>query len=369
MRKTFFSSARKAIVASSAAATVLAGAYAVACEKHTGTTTTPTTNTSVSNPIHLVGVNLAGAEFGSHTLPGTYNKEYIYPGEANFKRHADLGLKLIRLPFRWERIQPKLGTALNEAEVARMVQALDYAHKYNLKVILDMHNYYRYYGKLIATTDVPISQFANTWKMIAQRVINHPAVYGYGLMNEPHSTNGQWPQAALAASKAIRTVDKNRWIFVAGDRWSNSFYWASHNANLISDPWMRDNNNKLVYEAHMYLDHDYSGSYANKSETFAPDLGVRRVKPFVDWLKTHNLRGFIGEHGVPAWSSSAMVATDNLLAYLNQNCIPSTYWAGGPWWGEYALSLDVKSGAHRPQIPVLQKHTGYKGCTTIGPAK
>lgn len=350
MSSAVFARARKALVASVALAGLFAGSQVVAA------------------PIALVGTNLSGAEFGTGSLPGVYGTHYIYPSEANFKRHSDLGFKLVRLPFRWERIQPKLGAGLNQAEVNRMIQALDHANKHGVKVILDMHNYYRYYNQLIASPNVPISQYANTWRMIAQRVVNHPAVYGYGLMNEPHSTNGQWPQAALAAAKAVRAVDKNRWIFVAGDRWSSAFHWEAHNNRLIADPWMRNPANKLVYEAHMYIDSDFSGKYANRRETFDPNIGVNRVKPFVEWLKKHKLRGYLGEHGVPDWSPSAIVATDRLLSYLQQNCIPSTYWAGGPWWGEYVLSVDVKSGKHRPQLPVLQKHAKAKNsCSTIGP--
>lgn len=370
---------RKALVAAAASTALASASYAVACGEETGSTATPATPTapstspstspSVSSPINLVGVNLAGAEFAHHIVPGTYGKEYTYPTEANFKRYSDLGMKLIRLPFRWERVQPTLGTALNTAEMDRMMTALGYAQKHGLQVILDMHNYYRYYEKLIGTSQVPISQFANTWKLLAQKVVNHPAVYGYGLMNEPYSTNGLWPQAAQAAAQAIRGVDKNRWIFVAGDRWSSAYHWPSYNTKLIANPWMRDLNNKLVFEAHMYIDKDFSGKYANKGETFDPMIGVNRVKPFVEWLKQNNLRGYIGEHGVPDWSPSAIKATDNLLSYLRENCIPSTYWAGGPWWGEYALALDVRSGKARPQLPVLQKHAQYKTCSTIGPAK
>src|SRR5690606_41493518 len=64
-------------------------------------------------------VNLAGAEFGagnsaSASLPGRYQIHYIYPGETDFKRYADLGMKLVRLPFRWERLQPKLNTRSEE---------------------------------------------------------------------------------------------------------------------------------------------------------------------------------------------------------------------------------------------------------------
>lgn len=333
-----------------------------------GGSSAPGAGSAPSNPISLVGVNLAGAEFGvADGLPGRYQIHYIYPGEADFKRYANLNMKLVRLPFRWERIQPKLNQDLNKTELGRLMATLDHAKKHNVQVILDMHNYYRYNDKLIATKEVPITAFADSWKRIAQKVVNHPAVYGYGLMNEPHATNGKWPAAALAASKAIRSVDSKRWIFVAGDRWSSAFHWPSYNIQLISDSWMRDPKNNLVYEAHLYLDADFSGKYKNTKAVYDPMTGVNRAKPFVEWLSKYKLRGFIGEHGAPDFSPSAIVATDNLLTYLNQNCIPSTYWAGGPWWGEYALALDVKSNKPRPQLPVLLKHAGNKSCGTIGP--
>lgn len=65
-----------------------------------------------------------------------------------------------------------------------------------------------------------------------------------------------------------------------------------------------------------------------------------------------------------------MVAMDNLLTYLRQNCVPMTYWAAGPWWGEYVLSLDTKSNSHRPQLTVLKKHAAAtNNCTSIGPLR
>lgn len=321
-----------------------------------------------ANPINLVGINLAGAEFGADVaLPGVYLKQYIYPGEADFKRYAERDLKLVRLPFRWERIQPRLNGELNHAELGRLLATLDHARKYGMQVILDMHNYYRYYGKMIGSSEVPVSAFADTWRRIAQQVAKHPAVYGYGLMNEPHTTNGKWPEAALAAAKSIRSVDAQHWVIIAGDRWSSAFHWPSYNTRLVSDPWMRDAKNNLMFEAHLYFDQDYSGYYTNRNEVYDPMIGVIRAKPFVEWLSRYRLRGFIGEHGAPDYSPSAIAATDNLLRYLGQHCIPSTYWAAGPWWNDYALSLDVKNGKPRPQLPILLKHAANKSCGAVGP--
>lgn len=319
--------------------------------------------------IDLVGVNFGSGVFDPSNVPGIYNKGYTFADESYYKRHSALGFKLVRLGFLWERVQPKLGTELDAAEMGRIKQSLDYAQKYGIKVILDMHNYYRYYGKVINSPEVPRAQFAETWRKIALQVSKHPALYGYGLMNEPYNTgNNLWPQTAQAAGQAIRKIDPTTWIMVAGDRYSSAFHWQKYNTQLINDPWMRDPKNNLVYEAHQYLDYDYSGTYTNRSETFAPMLGVERVKPWVEWLKKNKLRGYLGEHGIPDFSPSAVVATDNLLAYLSENCIPSSYWAAGPRWGENIMALDVASGKHRPQLAPLQKHAAAKKtCSTIGP--
>ena len=321
---------------------------------------------AVPPSVQLVGVALSGAAFGPSVLPGKHGTHYIYPAESYYKKYAEQGLKLVRLPFLWERIQPALNTELDAAQLALLTQSLDFAHKHGVKVVLDMHNYYRYYKQPIGSETVPVQSFADTWKRIAQKIGRHPELSGYGLMNEPN-TKGLWPEAALAAAKAIRQVDKTNWIYVAGDRFSSAWHWPQSNTQLIADPWMRDPRNNLVFEAHMYLDRDTSGMYVDKTETFAPDLGITRAKPFVEWLRANKLRGFIGEMGVPNYAPDAIVAMDNLLGYLRENCVPMTYWAAGPWWGNYILALDVKGGAEQPQLPILRKHAATpNSCLAIG---
>ena len=64
---------------------------------------------------------------------------------------------------------------------------------------------------------------------------------------------------------------------------------------------LHDPAGNLVYEAHQYFDRDSSGTYKqsyDESGAF-PTIGVDRLKPFAEWLKEHNARGFIGEFGVP----------------------------------------------------------------------
>src|SRR5690606_19249687 len=82
----------------------------------------------------------------------------------------------------------------------------------------------------------------------------------------------------------------------------------------------------------------------------------------------HDRQGHIGEFGIPAGDSRLLEAMDNLLAYLQKHCIPMTYWAAGPSWGNYKLSVEpTRDGQERPQWAVLEKYVGKGDCKRIGP--
>ena len=51
------------------------------------------------------GVNLSGGEFGDLGRP--LGQGYIYPPDQAFAYYASRGLRLVRLPFRIERLQPE----------------------------------------------------------------------------------------------------------------------------------------------------------------------------------------------------------------------------------------------------------------------
>jgi endoglucanase len=34
----------------------------------------------------------------------------------------------------------------------------------------------------------------------------------------------------------------------------------------------------------------------------------------------------------------------------------ATYWAGGPWWGDYMYSIEPINGHDRPQMDILQHY-------------
>jgi Ca2+-binding RTX toxin-like protein len=302
----------------------------------------------------MIGINLAGAEFGS--ARGTYGYSYIYPNAGELDYFKSEGVNLIRLPFLWERVQPVLGGPLDSAEVGRIHTFLDQAAARGMEVVLDVHNYGRYDKQMIGSEAVPIQAFADFWSRMATEFGGDPAIAGFGLMNEPHDMGGPnvWPAAAQAATDAIRAAGATENIIVAGDGWSSAGMWQQVNGNLA----VQDALNKIVYEAHIYFDRDNSGTYRGTydQEGVNAMTAVKRLEVFATWLAEHNAKGFIGEFGVPAGDPRWLTALDNFVDAMHALNMDGTAWAAGPWWGNYPLSLEPGNGQDKPQLAVLMQY-------------
>ncbi len=223
----------------------------------------------------LRGVVVAGGEFGtdqptfSNANPGTYGVTYRYDPPRTFRTLARLGIRLIRLPFRWERVQPLLGGELEASEVERIRQAVASAHAAGLLVVLDLHNFGEYRTAAGASrlgTDIDSASFADTWRRLALAFGAVPGVLGYDLMNEPAnleprgglSAERTWEAFSQAAVTAIRSTGDRHVVFVEGYPWSAAADWALHHPR----PWITDPLARVRYEAHEYWDGDRSGRYA-----------------------------------------------------------------------------------------------------------
>jgi endoglucanase len=302
----------------------------------------------------MIGINLAGAEFG--TVGGAYGTAYIYPTKANIDYYASQGMEIIRLPFRWERIQPQKDGALDPVELGRIREIVDYAAGKGMTVALDVHNYGMSYGnKMIGSADLPNSSFADLWSKLATEFRTDDNVW-FGIMNEPHKHSAtQWIEAANAAIKAIRDTGADQKILVPGTYWSGAHSWMSTDNHSVVGNGVKDPLNNFAFEVHQYFDHDSSGTSTNVvSET----IGADRLKAITAWAKEHGHELFMGEFGA-GQDARSLKTLDNMMKYMSEHpdvWIAATYWAGGPWWGDYFFSLEPKNGVDKPQLEVLMKY-------------
>ena len=84
------------------------------------------------------GVNMSGAEFGN-VYPGVDGTHYGYPTKKDLEYFKEKGLRMIRFPFRWERIQSEMNGPLITTELAKMKEFVQAAEDLNMKVLLDRH--------------------------------------------------------------------------------------------------------------------------------------------------------------------------------------------------------------------------------------
>jgi Ca2+-binding RTX toxin-like protein len=303
----------------------------------------------------MIGINIAGAEFGSGR-GGLNDREYHWPTLSELQFYQGKGVDLVRIPFTWERMQPILGGALNGTELGLLKTLLSDAASLGMDVIIDLHNYGRYDGQTIGSAGGPTAaQFADFWVKLVGEVKGFTSLVGYDLMNEPHDmpSANAWKDAAQAAVDAIRTVDMAKTIFVEGNDWSGAYSWVERNANFI----INDPANKLVYQAHQYFDRDSSGTYAGSydQEGAYANVGVDRIKPFVDWLNTHGFKGMIGETGAPSDDPRWLDVMKNALDYMKANDLVVTAWGGGTWWpSSYSMFMGAPGQADSKFLDLLE---------------
>src|SRR6266851_2300514 len=147
-----------------------------------------------AQPLPYTGVNLAGGEFYDPTKirEPVYGKNFTYPTAAELDYFAGKGMNIIRLPFLWETLQPAAKQPFRPVEINRLRAVVKLATARGLVVILDPHNYARYFGKVVGGPEVGFDVFGDFWARLAREFRNDPHVW-FGLVNEPHDMpTGQW---------------------------------------------------------------------------------------------------------------------------------------------------------------------------------
>ncbi len=338
----------------------------------------------------FVGVNYSGLEIGSN-VPGVAGTDYITPVQSDFNFFHAHKQDVIRLPIKWERIQPTLLGPLNAAYLGYIVQAAAYATANGAGIIVDLHNFGGVTGATgaIGQNSTINADFADLWTKLSAALSNIPGIIGYDTMNEPISSGSGLVTAQQMAINAIRSNDMHSTVFVEGDGYSGAGTWTNYPENVafstLTDP---AGTGKLKIEAHNYLDCDNSGTHFNwvdqstnptletggtsctASQTVTVQTGVQRATVFNGWCQQYTMSCMIGELGAGIDNPSWLTSLDNEISYLQSNSLGLTYWSAGPGFQTYPYNVQPQSPGLQPgnltdtvQESVLEKYNGLGALT------
>ena len=213
--------------------------------------------------------------------------------------------------------------------------------------------------------------FADVWRRIALRWKDHPGFGGYGLMNEPHdlprpgevtpslTIGGEdrmiWPAFARAAIEAIRTVDPQGRIYLAGNAWGGAMTLTPD----YNPAWPLSYPN-LVYDVHAYLDaynngagfdwdleaaKDYTALFG--SGPLTADTGMNRMKIALEWARTHGARLALTETGMPIDDPRWQEAFRRMVNLCWAQGVEIQTWIGGSHWSAHNHAINHVPGWHQ----------------------
>jgi endoglucanase len=309
--------------------------------------------------IQFRGVNLAGAEFSYSAIPGTEGVDYGWPTHAEVDYFTAHGMNTFRVGFLWERMQAKANGPLTAAYVAKLDDIVAYATAHGANVILNPHNFAKYYGSFVGSAAVPNAAFADFWSKLAARYADNERLM-FNLMNEPNGLpTEQWVAAANAAIAAIRKAGAHNLIHVPGNAWTGAHSWSESwygTPNATAMLAITDPASNYVYEVHQYLDATSGGVVG---DCVSATIGTERLAGWLDWLRKNGKRGFVGEFA-GGNNPLCQSAVDNMLKTIEGAADVLAgwlWWAAGPRWNPtYAFSIEPKDGEDAPQFAWLSPY-------------
>ena len=311
---------------------------------------------SCLNDVRLTGVNLAGAEFHTNKLPGNPEKDYAYPKESELSYIAAQGANVVRLPFRWERIQHQILSPLDTDEVKRLQKTIKSANEKGLCVIIDVHNYAKYYSQPLQDDAALQDAFVDLWLRLAA-VFTDANSTAFDLMNEPnYMSNGQWATLAKRTLAELRQAHAKNLVFIGGGHWSGLHDWFSErdgvsNASVFAD--IKDPLKRAIVEVHQYADQNHSGT---GSDCRSADQFNDLFDKLSSWANENGQQLFLGEFGM-APSVDCLLTLERFLTLMNGPAWKGwSYWAAGSWWGGYPLAINTNAETPSPQWQLLKKY-------------
>ncbi|CAF9943335.1 MAG: hypothetical protein ALECFALPRED_011074 [Alectoria fallacina] len=284
--------------------------------------------------VAYAGINIAGCDFGMQTNGDSGTPDCPSSVGPTQMQHFATNdhLNLFRLPVGWPYlVNYELGGPLYEPFFSTYDALMQACLATGALCILDVHNYARWYGGIIGQGGPTNDQFGNLWAQLAQKYASQKNVV-FGLMNEPHDlVMTTWAATVQNAIYAIRDNGATtQMILLSGTNYDAVGGFQTNSAPALSSVVDYDGTqNKLIYEAHQYLDGD--GGALTECIT----NGVtNQLAPLTTYLRSVGRQAMLTETG---GGNTASCFTDVCaeLSHLNWN---NDVWLG--WVGWAAGSFD-----------------------------
>lgn len=289
--------------------------------------------------------------------------------EAWMKAASETGIEVVRLsPASWpsESRDPLLGnadnyTGLDQNGLAKLIQVLDYAEQYGVKVVITMfslpgarwrqHNGDKFDYRLWHDDGFQ-QQACQFWKALANELKDHAAVVGYNPLNEPHpareykiESNEDGKFEAWYKKNSNSPADLNRF----NQQMVKAIREVDPYAPIILDGWFHAapqgiefvepvDDEATIYAFHFYDPWVYTTFRVNKERFSYPDAMPagngdstevwtkkdleKRMQPVVDWAKKFDIpsnRIWASEFGCDRRVKGAQQYLADVISIINQN--------------------------------------------------
>lgn len=294
----------------------------------------------------------------------------------DFKTLHDWGANLVRLQIcrNWGKADTDLDLddydRWLDGRLDQISRELVLAQKYDIRAVIDLHSPP---GGRYADNDMRMfyepryaEHYIKIWERIAGRFRNHPAVFGYDLINEPiqtrPTTTGYW-QLQQQAAAAVRSIDPDTALIVE----SNDA--DAPQAFAYLSPFRMDN---VIYQVHMYTPGAFTHQGVLKNCPAGPDYrtsvidaqkwdkeALRRVlAPVRAFQQKHQARIYVGEFSAVAWAPGAPEYLSDLIEIFEEYHWDWTYHAFREWpgWSVEHEGNDIQSmkpAADTPRKQIL----------------
>lgn len=253
---------------------------------------------------------------------------------------SDDHFNLFRLPAGWQYlVNNDLGGTLDSTFMSTYDAIMQSCLGTGALCILDVHNYARWNGAIIGQGGPTNDQYTSLWGQLAQKYASQGNVV-FGLMNEPHDLDmTSWAGSVQAAVDTIRQNGAtSQMILLSGTNYDAVGGFQTNSAPALSTVVDYDGTtDKLIYEAHQYLDGE--GGTTSECNTDGID---DQLDPLTSYLRGVGRQAMLTESG-GGNTQSCITDVCAELDYLNSN---ADVWMG---WVGWAAGIKIP----HPPFPLL----------------